>query len=161
MHVYWASVLVIPMGIISDIQQLMRGFLWCNGEYKRGRAKVAWDDISLPKSEGGLGLRSLELLQLREFLKLFFYIEIGNGLSASLWYDRWCSLSLLSRFLFPRDIAREGYTLKACVADLILNGTWNWLQAWLAKSPYIVKCAWEVLNRAGIQTEKIGGVTIG
>ncbi|GKB63851.1 sodium/calcium exchanger membrane region, EF-hand domain pair containing protein, partial [Tanacetum coccineum] len=25
--------------------------------YKRGKAKVAWDDICLPKSEGGLGLR--------------------------------------------------------------------------------------------------------
>nr|GEU52192.1 hypothetical protein [Tanacetum cinerariifolium] len=64
MHVYWASVLVIHMGIISDIQQLMRGFLWCNGEYKRGRAKVAWDDIYLPKSKGGLGLRSLEVFNL-------------------------------------------------------------------------------------------------
>nr|GEZ23686.1 hypothetical protein [Tanacetum cinerariifolium] len=27
MHVYWASVLVIPVGIIHDIEQLMRGFL--------------------------------------------------------------------------------------------------------------------------------------
>ncbi|GJU16245.1 hypothetical protein Tco_1144211 [Tanacetum coccineum] len=43
MQVYWASVLVIPMGIINDIQQLVRGFLWCNGEYKRGKAKVALD----------------------------------------------------------------------------------------------------------------------
>ncbi|GJV17146.1 hypothetical protein Tco_1362469 [Tanacetum coccineum] len=60
MQVYWASVLVIPMGIISDIQQLIQGFLWCNGEYRRGKAKVAWDDICVPKHEGGLGLRSLE-----------------------------------------------------------------------------------------------------
>ncbi|GJZ58423.1 uncharacterized mitochondrial protein-like protein, partial [Tanacetum coccineum] len=35
MHVYWASVLVIPKGILLDIQQYMRGFLWCNGELKR------------------------------------------------------------------------------------------------------------------------------
>ncbi|GKE46922.1 putative reverse transcriptase domain, reverse transcriptase zinc-binding domain protein [Tanacetum coccineum] len=41
MQVYWASVLAIPMGIIYDIQQLIRGFLWCNGECKRGKAKVA------------------------------------------------------------------------------------------------------------------------
>ncbi|GJS14114.1 putative RNA-directed DNA polymerase, eukaryota, reverse transcriptase zinc-binding domain protein [Tanacetum coccineum] len=64
MQVYWASVLVIPMGIVSDIQQLIRGFLWCNGDYKRGKAKVAWDDICLPKHEGGLGLRSLEVFNL-------------------------------------------------------------------------------------------------
>ncbi|GJU06895.1 homeodomain-like protein [Tanacetum coccineum] len=64
MQVYWASVLVIPMGIVFDIQQLIRGFLWCNGDYKRGKAKVAWDDIFLPKHEGGLGLRSLEVFNL-------------------------------------------------------------------------------------------------
>ncbi|GJR10115.1 hypothetical protein Tco_0792767 [Tanacetum coccineum] len=40
MHVYWASVFVIPKGIIHDIQQLIRYFLWCNGEFKRGKDKV-------------------------------------------------------------------------------------------------------------------------
>ncbi|GJX60328.1 hypothetical protein Tco_0291718 [Tanacetum coccineum] len=61
MHVFWASVLIIPKGIIYDIHQLIRGFLWCNGELKRGKAKIAWEDICLPKSEGGLGLRNLEV----------------------------------------------------------------------------------------------------
>ncbi|GJS26537.1 hypothetical protein Tco_0487157 [Tanacetum coccineum] len=36
MHVYWASVLAIPKGILYDIQALIRGFHWCNGDYKRG-----------------------------------------------------------------------------------------------------------------------------
>ncbi|PWA70906.1 reverse transcriptase domain, Reverse transcriptase zinc-binding domain protein [Artemisia annua] len=27
---------------------------------KRGRAKVSWDDLCLPKTEGGLGVRKLE-----------------------------------------------------------------------------------------------------
>ncbi|GKC63304.1 putative RNA-directed DNA polymerase, partial [Tanacetum coccineum] len=61
MQVYWASVLSIPFGIIDDIQQLIRGFLWCNGEYKRGKSKVSWDVICLPKSEGGLGIRCLKV----------------------------------------------------------------------------------------------------
>nr|GEW68546.1 hypothetical protein [Tanacetum cinerariifolium] len=52
MHVYWASVLVILVGIIHDIEQLMCGFLWCNKELKKGRAKVAWADVCLPKREG-------------------------------------------------------------------------------------------------------------
>nr|GEU31439.1 hypothetical protein [Tanacetum cinerariifolium] len=60
MQIYWASVLVIPMGIIRDSQQLICGFLWCNGDYKRGKAKVAWDDICLPIRKGRFGLRCLE-----------------------------------------------------------------------------------------------------
>ncbi|GKA51069.1 hypothetical protein Tco_0744265 [Tanacetum coccineum] len=43
MQVYWASVLAIPKGIIYDIQSLIQGFLWCNGEYKHWKAKVAWE----------------------------------------------------------------------------------------------------------------------
>ncbi|GKA17635.1 protein LAZ1 [Tanacetum coccineum] len=56
MQVYWASVLVLPKGIVYDIQQLIRCFLWCNGDFKRGKAKVTWEVISLPKQEGGLGI---------------------------------------------------------------------------------------------------------
>ncbi|GKE31330.1 hypothetical protein Tco_1450652, partial [Tanacetum coccineum] len=45
--------------ILLDIEQLIHGFLWCNGELKREKAKVAWKDICLLKSKGGLGIRSL------------------------------------------------------------------------------------------------------
>ncbi|GJS09395.1 protein LAZ1 [Tanacetum coccineum] len=128
MQVYWAAVLVIPMGIVSDIEQLIRGFLWCNGEYKRGKAK--------------------------------------------------CSHCPLIRFLSPRDITREGYSIQTCVADLVVNGAWNWPQSWLLKAlnlglvptptivdsrhdcmrwrdsnghmkEFSVKCAWEVLRPRG------------
>nr|GEY61793.1 hypothetical protein [Tanacetum cinerariifolium] len=103
---------------------------------------------------------------------------IGNGLKASLWDDMWCSHCPLSHFLSPRDITRDGYNLQACVADLILNGAWNWPQAWLNKAPNVgltaapnldashqdimrwcdfngnmsrfsVKCAWEALRPRG------------
>ncbi|GJU58679.1 hypothetical protein Tco_1236445 [Tanacetum coccineum] len=197
MQVYWASVLVIPMGIVSDIQQIIRGFLWCNGEYKRGKAKVAWDDICLPKKEGGLGLRSLEvfnlalmtthiwnlvsnkeslwvrwintyklrgrtiwdvqpkanmsygwrkLLQLREHVKPFFCFVYWR-----LYWKRYeihlfgtdhvfgsngnLPLKISTTTVRPRDITREGYSIHTCVADLIVNGAWNWPLSWLAKAP--------------------------
>ncbi|GKE92996.1 hypothetical protein Tco_1574091 [Tanacetum coccineum] len=90
MHVYWASVLMIPTGILLDIKQLIRGFLWCNGELKRGKAKVAWNDI--------------------------------------------CNECLLIRYLSPRDISREGFTLHANVAELVSSEGWRWPQAWLLKA---------------------------
>nr|GFA77415.1 hypothetical protein [Tanacetum cinerariifolium] len=61
MHVYWASVFILPSRILLDIEQIMRGFLWCQGGLGRGKAKVAWDVVCLPKDEGGLGIRRLEL----------------------------------------------------------------------------------------------------
>ncbi|GJQ89400.1 reverse transcriptase domain, reverse transcriptase zinc-binding domain protein, partial [Tanacetum coccineum] len=141
------------------------GFLWCNGDYKRGKSKVAWDDICLPKHKGGLGLRSL---------------EVGNGRRASLWHDMWSYECPLSRYLTPRDINREGHNLHECVAGLIEDGTWRWPVTWLIKAPNLaliaapninnarqdtmrwcdlngnlsdisVRCAWEVLRPRGQQ----------
>ncbi|GJU55256.1 hypothetical protein Tco_1228970, partial [Tanacetum coccineum] len=43
MHIYWASVFILPSRVLLDIKQLMRGFLWCQGELRKGRAKVAWE----------------------------------------------------------------------------------------------------------------------
>ncbi|GKD22518.1 hypothetical protein Tco_1224221 [Tanacetum coccineum] len=55
MHVYWASVFIFPSRVLLDIEQIMRSFLW------KGRAKVAWEVLCLPKEEGGLGVRRLDL----------------------------------------------------------------------------------------------------
>ncbi|GJR41737.1 putative RNA-directed DNA polymerase [Tanacetum coccineum] len=60
MHIYWASVFILPSRIVHDLEQLMRGFLWCQGEMKKGKAKVAWDSVCMPKHEGGLGIRRIE-----------------------------------------------------------------------------------------------------
>ncbi|GKA03825.1 putative RNA-directed DNA polymerase, partial [Tanacetum coccineum] len=179
MQVYWASVLVIPKGIILDIHQLIRGFKW-------GKVKVAWNDICLPKSKGGLGLRYLDifnsalmtthiwnivsnkeslwvrwihtyklrcrlfwdipikcdvswgwlkLLQLRELVRPFFWIQLGNGENNSLWYDTWSSHCPLSNFLSHRDITNESFINKTCVAELVSSEGWQWPQTWLLKAP--------------------------
>ena len=60
MHIYWASVFVLPARIIFDLEQLMRGFLWSSRAGHKGVPKVAWEVVCLPKQEGGLGIRRLE-----------------------------------------------------------------------------------------------------
>ncbi|GJY65904.1 hypothetical protein Tco_0468142 [Tanacetum coccineum] len=41
MHVFWASVFMLPSHVLLDIEQLMRGFLWCQGSMRKGNSKVA------------------------------------------------------------------------------------------------------------------------
>ncbi|GKA87855.1 putative reverse transcriptase domain, reverse transcriptase zinc-binding domain protein [Tanacetum coccineum] len=147
MHIYWASVLAIPKGIILDIQNLICGFLWCNGDYKRGKAKVAWVNICLPLSEGGLGLRSLEV-----FNKTLLTTHIWNIVSnkESLWVQWIHTYKLTGRslwdilikadvswgwFLSPREISNVGYNTCSKVSDLMVHNAWNWPSSWLIKAP--------------------------
>ncbi|GJV82219.1 hypothetical protein Tco_1518089 [Tanacetum coccineum] len=51
----WASVFILPSSLMLELEQVMRGLLWCQGEMKKGKAKVAWEVVCLPKKEGGLG----------------------------------------------------------------------------------------------------------
>ncbi|GKC25229.1 RNA-directed DNA polymerase, eukaryota, reverse transcriptase zinc-binding domain protein [Tanacetum coccineum] len=44
-HVYWASVFLIPTTIINEINSLLKWFLWNQRETAAGKAKVAWKDI--------------------------------------------------------------------------------------------------------------------
>nr|XP_043625572.1 uncharacterized protein LOC122596998 [Erigeron canadensis] len=60
LHLYWASVFILPARIIKDLEKSMRGFLWCQGPMQRGKAKVAWKDVCVPKFEGGLGIRRID-----------------------------------------------------------------------------------------------------
>ncbi|GJU80367.1 putative gag-pol polyprotein [Tanacetum coccineum] len=60
MHIYWASVFILPNFIVHDMEQLIHGFLWCQGEMKKGKAKVSWDSVCMPKPEGGLGIHRID-----------------------------------------------------------------------------------------------------
>ena len=41
LQIYWASVYLLPKTVIKEIDSLLKGFLWCHGEYTQGKAKVA------------------------------------------------------------------------------------------------------------------------
>ncbi|GJY70463.1 gypsy type transposase [Tanacetum coccineum] len=92
------------------------------------------NDLDIPvKADMSWGWR--KLLQIQELVKPFFWSKLGNGMSTSLWYDRWCSQCPLIQYLSPRDITSEGYNLQTCVADLVLNNGWLWPQSWILKAP--------------------------
>ncbi|XP_021996242.2 uncharacterized protein LOC110893442 [Helianthus annuus] len=57
MHVYWASMFILPKRIVKDLEDRMRRFLWAQGNNIKGKAKVKWSQVCLPKREGGLGIR--------------------------------------------------------------------------------------------------------
>ncbi|GKD14646.1 hypothetical protein Tco_1199053 [Tanacetum coccineum] len=82
MHIYWASVFILPSRVLLDIEQIIQGFLGYQGIMRKGKANVAWEDVFRPKKEGGLGLRRLD-----EFNKALMISHVWKliSLRVSLW----------------------------------------------------------------------------
>ncbi|XP_074305946.1 uncharacterized protein LOC141641172 [Silene latifolia] len=60
---YWASLFVLPKGIIKKVEATCRNFLWDGGpEYVRAPL-VAWDKVCRTKEEGGLGLQDMKMVK--------------------------------------------------------------------------------------------------
>lgn len=56
---YWASYLFLPKAVLYKLQSLFVKFLWGGSVNNNCYHKVSWKDCCLPKTEGGLGIRSL------------------------------------------------------------------------------------------------------
>lgn len=79
---FWMSAFTLPKGCIRRIESLCSRFLWSGDTDITGKAKIAWATVCLPKSEGGLGLRSL--LMWNKVLCLSFLWLLFSD-SKSLW----------------------------------------------------------------------------
>ncbi|PWA72453.1 RNA-directed DNA polymerase, eukaryota, Reverse transcriptase zinc-binding domain protein [Artemisia annua] len=88
MHVYWAAVFLLPKSVIYDIDRVLNGFLWSKGELKKGQAKVAWKTVCTPKSQGGLGLRRLDIWNEALLIKNLWSIASDKN---SLWV-KWVNM---------------------------------------------------------------------
>ncbi|KAL0386696.1 UNVERIFIED_CONTAM: hypothetical protein Slati_4586600 [Sesamum latifolium] len=58
LQVYWAMAFILPKTVIREIEKRLRSFLWqgCNGV---GYAKVSWQQVCRPVTEGVLGIRDI------------------------------------------------------------------------------------------------------
>ncbi|KAF7135115.1 hypothetical protein RHSIM_Rhsim08G0197000 [Rhododendron simsii] len=59
-QIYWSAIFILPQRVLHDIEQLLCAFLWAEPDLKCSSAKVAWHAVSVPKEEGGLGIRWLK-----------------------------------------------------------------------------------------------------
>ncbi|GKB31530.1 RNA-directed DNA polymerase, eukaryota, reverse transcriptase zinc-binding domain protein, partial [Tanacetum coccineum] len=73
-HVYWATVFLLPQIVIHEINSLLKGFLWNHEERDNGRAKVAWNSLCKPKSQGGLGLKDLGIWNRALIIKYLWHV---------------------------------------------------------------------------------------
>ncbi|GJS08442.1 RNA-directed DNA polymerase, eukaryota, reverse transcriptase zinc-binding domain protein [Tanacetum coccineum] len=110
--VYWASVFLLHVRVIKDINKLLKNFLWQQNDGTKRRAKVAWKNVCKFKQKGGLGLKDLRwinteklrgrsvwevdvdindswgwknILNQKKEARKFMYSKIGDGNRTSVW----------------------------------------------------------------------------
>ncbi|GJR16116.1 hypothetical protein Tco_0798768 [Tanacetum coccineum] len=112
----------------------MRGFLWCQGDMRKGKAKVAWEVVCLPNQEGGLGIRKLDV-----FNKALMVTHLWKLLSLkeSLWV-RWIHAYKI------RDQNFWNVPIRG-------NMTWGWRKI-LQLRPLIWQFTWYKIGKGDVST---------
>lgn len=60
--IYMLSAIPEPVGVITNIRNIQRDFLWGKGEKNKKWALVAWDKVYKPKSHGGSSIHDPGIL---------------------------------------------------------------------------------------------------
>lgn len=56
---FWCAAFLLPVECIKQINSMCAAFLWKGNLDGKYTARVAWDSVTTPKAEGGLGIRSI------------------------------------------------------------------------------------------------------
>ncbi|GKA90278.1 hypothetical protein Tco_0812148 [Tanacetum coccineum] len=77
------------------------------------------------------------LMGLRDKMKMHIFHNIGNGLTTSIWFDKWDHNGTLSNFITKRDIYDARLNSNNRVADLIDEARWKWPSEWIGMFPIL------------------------
>nr|GEV88810.1 hypothetical protein [Tanacetum cinerariifolium] len=160
MHIYWASIFILLFCIVHDLEQLMHGFLWCQGEMNKRKAKVAWESVCLLKHEGGLGIRRIKdyniALMATHIWSILTHMESllvkwvhTYKLKGHRFWDVPCRgdvswgwrklLQIRSKIIsFIWHKINNGFSLDNSVSNLITDGVWRPLD-WLPRFPFMAQ----------------------
>lgn len=67
---YTMQTTLIPTGVITNMEKLIRGFLWGNTDREKRCHLIRWDTVTRSKENGGLGIRKLAEMNIAFLAKL-------------------------------------------------------------------------------------------
>ncbi|KAK6773729.1 hypothetical protein RDI58_028967 [Solanum bulbocastanum] len=88
--IYLLSTLNSPKCVLDDIHRMFAKFLWNLKEEGRAKHWIAWNNICLPREEGGLDIRSLFDISKALFAKLWWNFRINNTLWSNFMWTKYC-----------------------------------------------------------------------
>jgi hypothetical protein len=139
----WAKVFILPKKVVRLIEQKLNRFLW-SGRDTKAHAKVAWSQLCVPKQEGGLGIKRIEVWNKASMLNHIWNLFTKAG---SLWVA-WINTNRLKgrclweisipnscswswkKLLKLRDIAKRFISFKVGNGSRVFLWFDHWPPAW-------------------------------
>ncbi|XP_026419470.1 uncharacterized protein LOC113315405 [Papaver somniferum] len=113
--IYNMSVYKWPKAVIKECERIIRNFLWTGDPSVNKLVIVKWEEVNAPLTEGGLGIRRLEVMNKALLLKLLWKIETED--------DEWTRF-MRAKYKNKNDpFVQQHQHLK--VSNLIVNGEWH------------------------------------
>ena len=113
---YWSSLFILPKKVVKEIESILRAFLWSGTELKKHSAKVVWDKVCAPKTEGGLGFKSIEIWNRAAIAKHIWFLFSGG--EQSMWCQ-WVKSYLLKGKSFWKGRVLNGPPFLGLEEDFI------------------------------------------
>jgi hypothetical protein len=124
---YVMSIYLIPESTIRDIERMMNSFWWGGGANNKGIKWLAWDRMTYPKSQGGLGFRDLHTFNLAMIAKQGWKIMTNpHSLVAKIYKARY----------FPNSSFFE--------SKIGHNPSYAWRGIWKARQILMCGCRWSI-----------------
>ncbi|KAL0439730.1 UNVERIFIED_CONTAM: hypothetical protein Slati_2456000 [Sesamum latifolium] len=143
LHIYWASVFILPKSIINVIEGRMRKFLW-QGSSGTGYAKVSWvqeDSQSIwvawvmthrlrthtiwTYNSFSASWCWKKLVKISVMIKDGLEYRVGDGRKFKLWSDIWHPRGPLIHS-FPRGSTITGLPSDSLLVTVMQQGQWRW-----------------------------------
>ncbi|XP_074305053.1 uncharacterized protein LOC141639983 [Silene latifolia] len=87
LHNYWASIFLIPKGVIRRIEAICRNFFWSSESDYHRVPLIAWEKVCCRKREGGLDIKQAEVWNKATFGNLVNWIHTKASRLWVLWID--------------------------------------------------------------------------
>ncbi|GJZ82292.1 ribonuclease H-like domain-containing protein [Tanacetum coccineum] len=157
LHVFWASVFILPSCILLEIEPLMRGFIWCNGGMRRGKSKIP--------------TRSVIATVGRFPLRVNRHVWLAKDIAASPTIRRvrlvnkvWAGLTISSKVIevlqhgvvmWPHELF-DFYPILALITSPTSIGARDcleWLDIWGMLNHCAVKVVWQALRPRDVKVQ--------
>ncbi|MFS7972208.1 putative RNA-directed DNA polymerase [Helianthus anomalus] len=149
---YYMSLFKAPIKVVNILEGLMRRFLWGGSDEVKKMSWVAWEIVTKPKDEGGLGVSRLEVDNKALLVKwlwryhndqLALWRRVIDAIHGS--NRRWGSVPVNMAItgiwkncgLFWKKCKVEGVDVSRMIRGKVGNGEKNrfWIDCWLCQVP--------------------------